>query len=628
MAWSADNDGDLGLLPIPNATSTRIVRTPSDSLEVSFNWWLTAYTNTALDFGPQGIDTYRDFTTGALGSPVGDKNKYHVLRNGEIDYDQVRTATIGTLDSAWLPPAADMAAIWALGGGDIQYLLSFGPFEIDPGQSLPITLAFVGGIDFHSNPDNLLNLPDNPDGWLDNVNFDSLGVASTWADWIYDNPGVDTDSDGYAGEYTICNLGTDSTLDCDTIVDTTATPDTSYVACHWEFDLADTIWRKGDGIPDFRGASPPPSPATFTMINSQGQRLRGLRVEPSTSEVRLIWNGLRSETTRDVFSREFDFEGYRVWLARDERHSSYAVVASYDLEDFNQWEFSDAKNKFILRQSPFSLDELRCMYGDSCGDINWHPDRYTRSRPLIIQNQPGRTDGTYYFEPQDYNRSTLASDSGIVTSPIRKVYPRALKPPVLDADSIRILFPGDESDQYLTEEGFLKYYEYEYTLVNMLPTIPYWINVTVFDYGSPKSGLGALETNPTLEPIITYALPSVAEVVKTRPDVYVYPNPYLLDAGYRTDGFEGRDRPDLPEDRTRWIHFANLPPKCTISIYALDGDLVREIIHDIDPFDPLANHDTWDLITRNSQQPVSGLYYWTVEDEDGKIQIGKLALIM
>jgi hypothetical protein len=76
------------------------------------------------------------------------------------------------------------------------------------------------------------------------------------------------------------------------------------------------------------------------------------------------------------------------------------------------------------------------------------------------------------------------------------------------------------------------------------------------------------------------------------------------------------------------IHFANLSPRCKISIYSLDGDLVREIDHNFDPSDPLANHDTWDIITRNSQQAVSGLYYWTVENEDGNVQVGKLVLIM
>ena len=61
---------------------------------------------------------------------------------------------------------------------------------------------------------------------------------------------------------------------------------------------------------------------------------------------------------------------------------------------------------------------------------------------------------------------------------------------------------------------------------------------------------------------------------------------------------------------------------------SLDGDLIREIDHDMDPADPLANHDSWNLITRHTQLVVSGLYYWTVEDEKGQTQIGKLAIIL
>ncbi|MEW5995734.1 MAG: T9SS C-terminal target domain-containing protein, partial [Candidatus Zixiibacteriota bacterium] len=83
-----------------------------------------------------------------------------------------------------------------------------------------------------------------------------------------------------------------------------------------------------------------------------------------------------------------------------------------------------------------------------------------------------------------------------------------------------------------------------------------------------------------------------------------------------------------PDDRVRQIHFANLPPRCTIRIYTLDGDLVREIEHDMDPSDPNASHDTWNMITRNTQLVVSGLYYWTVEEPDGETQIGKLVIIM
>ena len=55
---------------------------------------------------------------------------------------------------------------------------------------------------------------------------------------------------------------------------------------------------------------------------------------------------------------------------------------------------------------------------------------------------------------------------------------------------------------------------------------------------------------------------------------------------------------------------------------------MREINHDKAVDDPEASHETWNLITRNTQAVVSGLYYYTVEDESGNTQLGKFAIIM
>jgi len=78
----------------------------------------------------------------------------------------------------------------------------------------------------------------------------------------------------------------------------------------------------------------------------------------------------------------------------------------------------------------------------------------------------------------------------------------------------------------------------------------------------------------------------------------------------------------------RKVTFANLPAKCTIKIFSLDGDLIREIRHDFDESDPNSSYHEWDLVTRNVQMVVSGLYYWVVEDDNGRTQIGKLAILM
>jgi hypothetical protein len=590
VAWLADNDGDLNTsIPngqVPHVTGMRIVRTPSDSLQLSFNWWISNG-NPELDFGPQARKSYRDFQTGGQGTPEGDRNKYHVLSNGEFDYDQVFTASISPLDETWLPPNPQVAADLA-DGYDTRYLLSFGPFDIEPGQSLPISFAYVAGENLHHVAGNLDNLPDQPEVYYSNLDFSDLAVNAVWADWIYDNPGVDTDSDGYAGVAYPCTLAPDN---------------------------IQMIWRKGDGVPDFKGASPPPAPIKRII-----PRLKG-----AVGAVTVRWNGTRSETTKDNFLNEVDFEGYRVYMARDDRATSYTLLASYDFEDYSKWVWIDDSSftGWDITEGPFTLDSLRALYAD--GNPDWHPLDYPRTRPFSFTR--GGEDSIVYFEMQDFNQSELG-----VTTEIDKYYEddEMIKPlPEWIEDTT--LIPPQLRDSVLTEDGQFKWYEYVYEIDSLLPSVPYWINVTAFDYGSPSSGLPSLETSTTIGAVVTYATTSVEAVQASGElNVYVYPNPYRLDGGYRANGFEGRgvDERDRPNDRVRRIHFANLPPRCRISIFTLDGDLVREIDHDFPASNPLANHETWDLITRNTQQVVSGLYYWTVEASDGRTQVGKLAIIM
>jgi len=620
IAWAADNEGGLVTRPhydppLLSALGVSVIRMPKESMRASFNWWgygSWGYGWTAA-FGPQMRANYRAMQAGD-GYPWGDSDFYFMLRNGERDYDSPRTINVGILDPVWSAPPSPPLDGAIASGLDVQYLLSFGPVTLEPGRSVPFTLAVVGGARFHQSYQNCLYLPDEIDRWYAGLGFDNLVTNAKWAQWIYDNPGIDTDGDGYAGEFTICNAGDDSSWVCDTLIDSSATPDTTYVECYWAYAVADTVWRTGDGVPDFKGAVPPPAPV--------------VRVFPSDSRVRVVWNGARSETTPDPFSLKTDFEGYRVYIARDERRSSFSVVASYDREDWNRYEWDEARSEFTLVVEPLTLTELRCLYADSCNDTTWHPDKFTRTRPLVIPGGPGQADQIFYFDPQDFNRSVLANDPVNATTPIKKVYPDAPRPPVLNADTIRAHYPNGEDTLYLTDDGFFKYYEYEVTLESLLPTVAYWINVSAFDFGSPRNALNALETDPAANPVAAMAMNRYDFASGETPGVFVYPNPYRGDEDYRAHGFEGRGRLDWPVDRTRRIMFANLPPRCTISIYSLDGDLVRRIDHDVDPSDPMSQLDYWDLITRNSQQPVTGLYYWTVEDDRGNVQIGKLVIIL
>jgi len=585
IAYHADNDGDPSedgqwyLESTRSAIGVRVVRTPADSLAYSYNWWIIDYSDPNLDWGPRRIGTqeepFRDFGDFRLGTPSGDRNKYYVLKHDEFDYDLLLAALDHSSDG-WLPPHENCLDI--ADGYDTRNLLSFGPFNIEPGEKLPITFAWIGGENFHVNARDFESFePYYPTTYYNRLNFSDLAANSRWASWIYDNPGVDTDDDGYRGEYRVCCY------------------DTTYTEGGVVYGACDTTWYKGDGIPDFRGASPPPAPHMW--------------VYPSVGSLRVRFNGLSSETAKDRFSGVSDFEGYRIYISRDDRPTSFSMLASYDLEDYNKFVFDFSRGTFVLLEKPFTWEQLQELYSGLPGIEDFDPLNYPREFPF---QHPLFSDSVFYFAPQDFNQSRLGENT-----PIQKVYPGQAYP--------SSLIPDECDPDELTEDGFIKYFEYELTIENLLPTVPYYVSVTAFDFGSPEVGLASLETAVLSNVEAAYPLSSVEEVEQENLKVFVYPNPYRSDAHYDQLGFENRDGTES-EQRMRRINFANLPRVCKISIYSIDGDLVRELDHNCPEGGPEAMHDTWDLITRNTQAAVSGLYYWIVESDEGT-QIGKFVII-
>ncbi len=615
IAWISDNDGLLndgqaecgseGTFPnnSPTAvTGMRVVRTPSDTLKYAFNWWISNG-NAALDFGPRKAETpeepFRNW--GYLGTPDCDANKYYVMRQEEFDYDQLFTNRDNTANG-WLPrptQAADFAD-----GYDTRYLLSFGPFDIRPGETLPLTFAYIAGLDFHD-PGNCLPTTEassmirsSPEDYYSRLNFSEFGENAVWASWIYDNPGVDTDNNGDSGSFRICVF------------------DSVFVDSNWTITGADTVYYEGDGVPDFQGASPPPAPELWVINNYPiGDTVRAL-IRPEVDEmnrgiVNIQWYGYRSELTKDAFSGLNDFEGYRVYRGLTSSVDDFVLVGSYDLIDFNKYVYNSAKNEYELVGKPYTLDELQGAYGPDFDPYDW-----TVSNPFYWFNpNPSGNDSAFYFRPQDWNQANLTD-----TFEIHRLYPDQPYPTTLNHDSAALYYPDE-----LTEYGYFKYFIYEYEMRDLLPSQKYYFAVTAFDFGSPASNLASLETPPNRNFIAEFPQNRNSVVAERGLDVVVYPNPYRADAGYLADGFEGRGLTGA-NDRKHRIHFTNLPPKCTIRIFSIDGDLIRELNHDCIEDSPECMHAEWDLLTRNTQAVVSGIYYYSVESDQGN-QIGKLVII-
>lgn len=93
--------------------------------------------------------------------------------------------------------------------------------------------------------------------------------------------------------------------------------------------------------------------------------------------------------------------------------------------------------------------------------------------------------------------------------------------------------------------------------------------------------------------------------------INVFPNPYL--------GSSGRER----FLRQTFVTFSNLPQKCKIRIFTLNGDLVRVIDRD----NPNSSLEDWNLRNASNIPVASGMYLVHVETEFGN-KILKLGVIM
>jgi len=580
IAWVADNDGD----PINGAwdyqsplgvVGLRVLRTPDGKKEVNYNWWNSLRNNTPtakIDWGPRRYSESWVYAYG-LGFPTGDMSKYFLMETPGIDYDQMFTA-VSHVSEGFLPPPSNAQDI-AQGNWTADYFVSFGPYNVYPGQTVPVTIAYVAGENFHVGPNAYANYyrTSDPQPYYDHLDFGDLVENARRALGVFDNPGVDTDGDGDAGRYFWrCRCGGDSLI----CFDENETPPTELSGC------CNKEYYTGDGVPDFRVQVAPPPPY--------------LKVIPEFGRVTLRWNGQESENYVDFLTQEKNFEGYRVYFGEANRLSDFSLLCSYDLDDFDIYQFSEGLLLWDRIGVGIMRDSLKRIYGSSFDPDEYYDDEHSFNDPAT---------GQYlYFHPHEWNKSDLSD-----TTKIHKVFPSARR------------------DNYgdITEDGRQRYYEYEYHIPNLSPSKSYYFTVTAFNYGSLKSSMDPMESSLLVNAIKEYPLPSSETVEEKGLGVIVWPNPYRIDAGYARVGYENRKR-DHGVEWSRQIHFGNLPRVCKIRIYTLSGDLVKMIDHYYPDGGPGSQEETWNIITRNTQITVSGIYIWHVKSDMGE-QLGKLVII-
>jgi len=474
VAWCAEDDGDEGTMP--GAVGVRILRPTTG--RISFNWYMSDMDpGSSADWGPvtpdivSGIIDPRD----PLGSPVEDEDKYVTLVNGSFDPPQYNPDT-----KEWhpdIPAGADP-------NDNSRLQISFGPLGTPtgnsvqtprgtesetifaPGDTLYFTYAVFGG---EGDPavSKALGITD-PAAWVD------LGINAATAQTMFDNPGVDTDGDGYAGD----------DLDGDGVYDT------------------------GDGVPDFQGPPPPPSPPLTVTPEDGMVKLDWSSADPSSAgydptDQALPLNYRDPFVPDDPYTTEDesrDFEGFMVMRSKTGHIADYEIVAVFD----------------------------------------------------IANNEFGRNTGLQY-EYTDY-------------------------------------IPNGQS---------------------------YYYAVVSFDRGVPEIGLESLNSSPLNNAVMVMAGAGINVDMKNQ--IWVEPNPYI-----ERSSFENLDATDpLQIEHYRVLDFCNLPAKCTIRIFTLDGDLVQTLEKD----DPNNSRLRWDMLTRSIQSIASGIYFYSVKDDKDNKFVGKFVIV-
>ena len=589
-AWIADNNGnpyvgnnidDNGTFDYrsPRGVSgVRVVRTPlPDSLlHDGFNWWISNIT-ASLDWGPRRShppdSSYLDrpFPGGGMGTPGGDRAKYQVMSNHEFDYDQIWCNLPDSYHPGWIikpTSAADLA-----NGYDTRYLFSFGPFPtIAPSDTLKLTTAYVAGENLHRDPQNYLNnLKTHTDDsahiatFYGNLDFSDFATNSQWADWVYDNPGVDTDGDGFRGLYKLTESG-------------------------------DTFWYKGDGVPDFKGPPPSPSPR--------------LDILTSMNTVTLNWDGKFTESFKDNFSGKQDFEGYRVYKSPSGRSDDWTLVGDYDVIDYDYVWFDTTSNPpswTKWKKSPVKAIEFLCAGMDTTRMGSFDSTGMGSGRVAFIDSVP-----------------KVGCDTGFVDTTQLHGIP---------ASGWWMPHGWNTGFAHIQPDPAVNVAEttYSYTMTGLPASDGIYFSVTAYDYGNPITKLSSLESSTSIAAKLVYP---IGKAGVNAPKVAVYPNPYRLRDALAVGGYLDQRREDVDRsgntnfDRRIW--FAGLPDNWVIRIFTLDGDLVRQINKGDAPYtQPPPSDDVafWDLISRNTQAVVSGVYIYSIEGVNGYHQLGKIAII-
>jgi hypothetical protein len=371
----------------------------------------------------------------------------------------------------------------------------------------------------------------------------------------------------------------------------------------------------------------------------------GLRIWPTDREVHVFWNNT-SEITPDVRLGVIDFQSYRIWRA-----DNWTRPYGSDVDTgpgAHLWQLIaeyDAVDSFLTVHeiSPTQFDSVWLPLGRNTGFDE------VRYRPRILDDPrfEGLIDSMAVVARNDplglYNEQLPPlfigpAQPNPVTEPILRWqgYPDALDTFWAVTARAESTYVDDEGETVLAVAAKDSTWYYEYIDASVHNGFMYFYSVTATDH--------ELERIPNTDPpqfmnkgpglagdpsgsfhFTSPGRPSQTAEERAREgsNIFVYPNPASRTALKEFQQlFPSHDDPTGVR-----VNFANLPrAQNTISIYTLSGDLVQTIEHD-----GTQGHGevSWNLISRNGQEIVSGIYLYTVQSSGSDFDdfIGKFVVV-
>lgn len=592
-AWLADYDGPQyrnaasgdGML-VPGVMALRVVRTPAKQLRTTYNWWFSD-DNLDVDWGPG-----RRFPDGLRGTPDGDVNKYLVMsgwQNESLPDSLADPVTGVRRDPDQLEAIKDGSQI---GADDTRFLLSFGPFTVAPGEVLPITIGYFCAENFFDG------------GNPNRFNFTDLDINARWVQFTYDNPNVDSPRYDYGADGL---SGTGDEGEADGVLDTGDYFFGEDVGVDGVIGTGD--FGEGNGRLDTLvvGAT------TKSEDGALRWEIREIQPDPTNPQQTAL------EYLQSI-ADEIDWEADPAVIMASYPRLMLSTVTRFGIDN-GFLDEGDGSPDFEGPPPPpppiFKLEKP----DDHSITLKWKanaegfadqfipdPRRQHDFQGYRIYARRSRREQTFTaLKDFDVAHVALRDESGNL---LLDEFGEALTmPDTLGRNTGFSAIRNSDADS--TD------YPYAWTFSPTLPNWPLFMVVTAYDTGYPPARLESLESS---------AIANAIEITPSTPlghskPVLVVPNPYKITADYSTLGWE-----ELPQNWTefeRRLDFTNLKGPGTVRVFTLAGDLVQSIEHEAQD-----SRVSWDLISRNGQSIVSGIYLFAVEyDEAHPTEVGKFVVV-